>query len=107
MFEAVSTQALELLGYVESAYGSSTSLSFGEYGIESAEGIQQGNPVGPLLSYLKIQPLLIDISSELVSGYLDDIGIGGETQKVIYDVQRLECQAKVSWVYSLIIINVR
>jgi len=93
MLEAVASQMPELLGYVNSAYGSSSNLSFGEYTVESAEGIQQGDPLGPLLFCLTIQPLLLDIQSELVSGYLDDIAIGGETGTVASDVLKLECQA--------------
>ena len=66
------------LGYVNSAYGSVSHLQFGDFIIESAEGIQQGNPLGPLLFCLAIPPLFLNIQSEFVSGYLDDIGIGGE-----------------------------
>ena len=95
MLEAVSLHAPCLLGYVESAYGNTTNLNFGEYVIGSAEGVQQGDPLGPLLFCLTIQPLLQEICSEFVSGYLDDIGIGGDTKTVISDVLRLERQAKL------------
>ena len=84
--KAVEVNAPELLGYVYSAYGSSTHLSFGEHTVDSAEGVQQGDPLGPLLFCLAINPLLRDIKSELVSGYLDDIGLGDEVKRVVADV---------------------
>ena len=77
MREAVALHAPSLLGYVDSAYGAATTLKLGEHVIESAEGVQQGDPLGPLLFCLTIQPLLRNIQSEFVSGYLDDIGLGG------------------------------
>ena len=83
-----------MLGYVDCAYGQSTRLQFGEFTIDSAEGIQQGDPLGPLLFCLTIQPLLSEIQSEFVSGYLDDIAIGGEISITISDINRLEVNAK-------------
>ena len=38
--EAVEISAPELLGYVDSAYGSSSHLSFAEHMVDSAEGVQ-------------------------------------------------------------------
>ena len=94
ILEAVSEKAPELLGYVCSAYGGPSDLIFGNYTIQSAEGIQQGDPLGPLLFCLTLQPLLLDIRSEFVSGFLDDIGIGGETNMVVSDVRLLESRAE-------------
>lgn len=94
MREAVALHAPSLLGYFDSAYGEVTLLKLGEFVIDSAEGIQQGDPLGPLLFCLTIQPLLLGIQSELVSGYLDDIGIGGEATMVADDVMRLEQEAR-------------
>ncbi|HEY9805674.1 MAG TPA: reverse transcriptase domain-containing protein, partial [Candidatus Obscuribacterales bacterium] len=93
MFEAVLQHAPELAGYVVSAYGSPSSLNFGDFVVESAEGIQQGDPLGPLLFCLTIHPLLLDIKSDFISGYLDDIAVGGETSKVASDVRNLSTQA--------------
>ena len=94
MREAVAIHLPGLLGYVDCAYGQSTRLQFGEFTIDSAEGIQQGDPLGPLLFCLTIQPLLSEIQSEFVSGYLDDIAIGGEISITISDINRLEVNAK-------------
>ena len=38
-----------LAGYVRAAYGSATNLLFGEHIITSVRGVQQGDPLGPLL----------------------------------------------------------
>src|SRR5206468_8572292 len=76
--EAVVSNVPCLRGYFDSAYGESSNLSFGDFTVESAEGVQQGDPLGSLLFCLAINPLLHDIQSEFLSGYLDDIGIGWE-----------------------------
>ena len=80
MREAVEQQIPGLLWYFDSAYGQNTHLQYGDFTIESAEGIQQGDPLDPLLFCLTIHPLLSDIHSNFVSGYLDDIALGGEPQ---------------------------
>jgi hypothetical protein len=97
MREAVALHAPSLLGYVDSTYGEVTRLTLGEFVIviDSAEGIQQGDPLGSLLFCFTIQPLLLGNQSEFVSGYLDDIGIGGgEAKMVADDVMRLEQDAR-------------
>ena len=82
-----------LLAYVDSAYGSTTTLRFGKFTVDSAEGVQQGDPLGPLLFYLTIYPLLQGIKAEFVSDYLDDIGVGGPVNVVAADIRQLENKA--------------
>ena len=94
MREAVALHAPSLLGYIDSAYGAATTLRLGEHVIESAEGIQQGDPLGPLLFCLTIHPILRSIQSAFVSGYLHDIGIGGDVNVVAADVMQLEQDAR-------------
>ena len=43
--------------------------------IHSCEGIQQGDPLGPILFGLSIHHLLSALSSELRMSYLDDISL--------------------------------
>ena len=58
--------------------------------VYAAEGVQQGDSLGPLLFCLTIHPLLQDIKAEFVSGYLDDIGLGGPVNVVTADIRQLE-----------------
>ena len=44
--------------------------------ISSAEGVQQGDPLGPLLFCLALDGPLKEVQSEFISGYLDDVGLG-------------------------------
>ena len=68
-------------------------LSFGDEKIESIEGIQQGDPLGPLFFCITTHKALQSIDSVFISGYLDDVGIGGDVQSVIEDIQHLELEA--------------
>ena len=45
---AVSEKAPDLFPLIHSAYGTPSSLFIGDSIIQSAKGIQQGNPLGPL-----------------------------------------------------------
>ena len=62
MLEAVAEYAPEILHFVDSAYSTPSALAFGEYTVESAEGAQQGDPLGPLLVCLTIHKLLAQLS---------------------------------------------
>ena len=48
-------------------------MQFGEYILQSEEGAQQGDPLGPLYFCLVFKELLDSLRSELVLGYLDDV----------------------------------
>ena len=90
MLEAVELMAPDVLPFVLAAYGSRSMLRFNTSTIWSEEGIQQGDPLGPLLFCLSIHDLLSSLRSELVLGYLDDISLGGNVDVVSRDFTRLE-----------------
>src|SRR6478609_5181690 len=49
MLEAVALHLPSLYRFVESAYGEISKLRFEDFTISSEEGVQQGDPLGPLL----------------------------------------------------------
>ena len=79
----------ELYRYCHLSYSSPSSLKFGEWCIESQEGVQQGDPLGPMLFCLTIHPLLCSLSCILTEGFLDDITLGGNEASVANDVQAI------------------
>jgi hypothetical protein len=80
----------EMYSYVHSAYSTSSVLFFGDKTISSDEGVQQGDPLGPLLFCLSIQPALSACTTDLRVGYLDDITLGGSLSAVSDDVERFK-----------------
>ena len=68
-------------------------LFCGDCVLESAEGVQQGDPLGPLLFCLTIQPLILKLRSEFSVFYLDDGTIGGQVEDIIHDLQLVEEEA--------------
>ena len=67
-------------------YGVSSVLAFGDKTVASSSGVQQGDPLGPLLFCLAIQPILDFLSSPLKVGYLNDVTLGGPELTVEADV---------------------
>ena len=53
--------------------------------IQSASGVQQGDPLGPALFSLSIHSLASSLSSKVNIWYLDDGTIGGSTEEVVRD----------------------
>ena len=94
MLLAVRKLAPELYPLVHSAYSSPSSLFWGDKVILSAEGVQQGDPLGPLLFCLTLHDLISELNSELVLGYLDDVTFGGSLADVSRDVKHFEQAAE-------------
>ena len=86
MLEAVYKTVPEIYKFCHLSYSQPTKLRYGSRSISSEEGTQQGDPLGPLLFCITIQPLLLMLRSELVVGYIDDITIGGHISTVDEDV---------------------
>ena len=68
------------------AYSSPTKLFFGEEGLKSESGIQQGDPFGPALFALAVDEAARGVNSEFNVWYLDDATLGGTPEQVLEDV---------------------
>ena len=97
MLNAVALHIPEIFKFCHSAYGEPTVLKFNSRFISSQEGVQQGDPLGPLLFCLAIHPILTSLSSDLVVGYLDDITLGGDEQTLAATSSRHALKVK-PWV---------
>ena len=72
-----------LYSFIHSAYTSPSMLFWKDKTIDSAEGMQQGGPLGPLLFCLTIHQLFSHLKSELHIFYLDDGTFGGKVEDVV------------------------
>ena len=86
VLNSVAEKVPEVYRFCHSAYAGSSHLQFGDHVITSAEGVQQGDPLGPLLFCLTLQPVLSSLSSKLRIGYLDYVTLGGPMADVENDV---------------------
>jgi len=82
----VSASIPEIYRFCCLAYQNTSILQYGQRTIASEEGVQQGDPLGPLLFCLTVQPLLLSLASDLILGFLDDFTIGGHLTSVAADV---------------------
>ena len=86
MFDAVRQELPELYSFVRMCYNNTSLLSFGEHLLRSDEGVQQGDPLGPLLFCVSTMKLARSMTSELNLWYLDDGTIGGELRDLLHDL---------------------
>ena len=93
MLISVSELAPTFYQYVLSSYEKPSCLYCGDHIIQLAEGVQQGDPMGPLLFCLTIQEIVSKLQSELVLFYLGDGTIAGSLQDVLADLRMIELEA--------------
>ena len=86
MLSSLSEWCPELYAYCHLAYAEPSSLKYGNFTLQSQEGPQQGDPLGPVLFCLPLQEVLTHLQSPLAFGYLDDLTVGGGYEKVCEDV---------------------
>ena len=95
MLHAVLEKAPQIFPLTFAAYQLPSFLFFGNHIIHSAEGVQQGDPLGPLLFCLTIHDLVGELKSEFKVFYLDDGTLGSTLDNVQSDLLhlgRVNCQ---------------
>ena len=76
-----------LYPFVHFVYSSPSSLFWSDRTVDSAEGVPQGDPLGPLLFCLCIHDLGAQFRSELALLYLDDGTLGGNVEDLKHDLE--------------------
>ena len=71
------------------SYGTPSTLIAGGSTISSSTGVQQGDPLGPLLFALAVDDVARSVSSPLNIWYLDDATIGGPVETVANDIDNI------------------
>ena len=89
MLQSVSKLSPSLYSYVHLAYSSLSTLFWAAKLISSEEGIQQVDPLGPLLFCLSIHNLVERLKSEFHLFYLDDGILGGDVPSLKEDIELL------------------
>jgi hypothetical protein len=90
LLDAVSRHHPDLLDFALSSYGAASELWVGETVLSSAEGVQQGDPLGPLFFCLALDAPLKSVNPEFITGYLDDVGLGDTIPRLIDNIRVLE-----------------
>ena len=79
----------EIYGFIYQCYEESSYLFFGDDTLDSSEGVQQGDPMGPFLFCLAIMDIVKKMKSDLNIWYLDDRTIAGNVQTVKEDYEEI------------------
>jgi len=90
----ISTHLPELRAYVEWAYGRAAPLYVGtEHVVSATSGVRQGDPLGPLLFAMALQPVLREVTESEqrvdIVAYLDDVTLIGQREEVRAAMDRL------------------
>ena len=77
----------EYFPFLWQTYRFPSKLLYGEHILESARGVQQGDPLGPMLFCLVIRELTKSLVSPFNVWYLDDGTVGGDIDSVLLDLE--------------------
>ena len=90
MLTVVRERVPEIFPFIHSAYSNPSCLFVGESILQSSEGVQQGDPLGPLLFSLTIHEMLQQLKGEFGVFYLDDGTLGGSLEEVLRYLRMVE-----------------
>ena len=86
----VKTKLPKIYNFAHQCYAQESFLRFGYEVLNSSEGVQQGDPLGPFLFSLGIQDLVNNMESPLNCWYLDDGTPGGDANTVLKDLLKIK-----------------
>ena len=89
MLRQVALDTPAIYAYVYQTYANPSHLFFGDELLNSKEGVQQGDPLGPFLYSITVMNLLRGCESELNLWYLDDANLAGDPSIVLADFSRI------------------
>uniref|UniRef100_A0A1X7UQU8 Reverse transcriptase domain-containing protein n=1 Tax=Amphimedon queenslandica TaxID=400682 RepID=A0A1X7UQU8_AMPQE len=75
---------------LSTAYSASSSLFWEDRKLDSSEGVQQGDPLGPLLFCITLHQFTTSLKSPLRIAYLDDITLGGSVPSLCSDISTVK-----------------
>ncbi|XP_048483467.1 uncharacterized protein LOC125489916 [Plutella xylostella] len=79
-----------LYPFLHQCYSKPSNLFYGDSLVESRVGVQQGDPLGPLIFSLATQDVVAHLRSPLNVWYLDDGTLGGSPEVVLADIETLK-----------------
>jgi len=94
MLAEVAVHLPTYLHFISAAYSSPSHLFFQDRLVMSQRGVQQGDPLGPALFALTIQPIVSSITDELSIWYLDDGTVADKPEKVAETLQFIRDRGK-------------
>ena len=94
MLEHVLETATKLYSLLWQSYRNPSFLYYHSKLIQSQTGVQQGDPLGPMLFSLTLQPIISKLQSSLALFYLDDGTLCGHPDTVLSDFRQIidECR---------------
>jgi hypothetical protein len=78
-----------LYPYLYQCYRNPSTLFFGNHLISSSVGAQQGDPCGPMIFSLAIQPIILSLVSQMNIWYLDDGTLADYPEVVLSDFKKV------------------
>jgi hypothetical protein len=78
-----------LYPYLYQCYRNPSTLFFGNHLISSSVGAQQGDPCGPMIFCLAIQPIILSLDSQMNIWYLDDGTLADYPEVVLSDFKKV------------------